>query len=120
MADYISKCISLNENGRIPIHISLNFIPKSPVDNKSTLVQVIAWRRTGDKPLPEPIMTKSIDAYMRALGGDELIVLYASVDTEISIRSIMYKLQSWYCEGKMLKFASFIKQFIYINTLTYS
>ena len=38
------------------------------IDNKSALVQVIAWRRTGDKPLPEPMMTKFIDAYMRHLG----------------------------------------------------
>ena len=65
LADDISKWIFLNENGRIPTQISLKFIPKSPVDNKPTLVQVIAWPRTGDKPLPEPMMTKSTDAYMR-------------------------------------------------------
>ena len=35
------------------------------IDNKSALVQVMAWRRTGDKPLPEPILTQFIDAYMR-------------------------------------------------------
>ena len=32
----------------------------------------MAWRRTGDKPLPGPMMTQSIDAYMRHYGGDEL------------------------------------------------
>ena len=36
------------------VWISLKFAPMSPIDNTSTLVQVMAWRRTGDKPLPEP------------------------------------------------------------------
>ena len=39
-----------------------------PIDKKSVLVQVMAWRQTGDNPLPEPMMTEFIDAYMR-LGG---------------------------------------------------
>ena len=37
----------------------------SPIDNMSALVQVMAWRRIGDKPLPELMMTQFIDAYMR-------------------------------------------------------
>ena len=43
-----------------------NFIcvPKGPNGNKSALVQVMAWRRTGDKPLPEPMMPQFPDAYM--------------------------------------------------------
>ena len=45
--------------------ISLKFVPRSPIDNKPALVQVMAWRRTGDKPLPEPMMTQFTDAYMR-------------------------------------------------------
>ena len=65
LADNISKCIFLNENGRILTQILLIFIPKSPVDNKPTLVQVIAWR---NKPLPEPMMTKFTDAYMHHWG----------------------------------------------------
>ena len=47
------------------IQISLKFVRKSPIDNKRALVQVMAWRRTGDKPLPEPMITQFIDAYMR-------------------------------------------------------
>ena len=31
--------------------ISLKFIPKGPIDYKSALVQVVAWHRTGEKPL---------------------------------------------------------------------
>ena len=57
LADDIFKCIFLNENVSILIQISLKFVPECPIDNKSALVQVMAWRRTGDKPLSEPMMT---------------------------------------------------------------
>ena len=45
--------------------ISLKFVPRGPTDNKSALVQVMAWCQTGNKPLPEPMLTQFIDAYMR-------------------------------------------------------
>ena len=38
---------------------------KFPTDNKSVLVQVMAWHQTGAKPLPEPMMNYFTDAYMR-------------------------------------------------------
>ena len=57
LADDIFKRIFLNENVSILIQISLKFVPECPIDNKSALVQVMAWRRTGDKPLSEPMMT---------------------------------------------------------------
>ena len=62
LADDNFKCIFLNENDDIPIWISLKFVPR--IDDKPALVQVIAWRRTGDKPLPEPMLTQFTDAYM--------------------------------------------------------
>ena len=65
LADDKFKSIFLNENDRIPIRISLKFVPMSPIDNNLALVQVMAWRRTGDKPLLEPMLTRSTDAYMR-------------------------------------------------------
>ena len=55
-ADDISKCIFLNENVWIPVKISLRFVPKGPVNNISALVYIMAWRRSGDKPLSEPMM----------------------------------------------------------------
>ena len=42
-----------------------SFFLKGPIDNKSALVQIMAWRRTGVKPLPEAMLIQSIDAYMR-------------------------------------------------------
>ena len=65
MADGNFKFISLNENDRISIRISLKFVPKSPIDNKPALVQIMACCRIGDKPLSEPILARFTDAYMR-------------------------------------------------------
>ena len=55
-ADDIFKCILLNENMLNSIKISLKFIPKGPINNIPALVQIMAWRRPGDKPLSEPMV----------------------------------------------------------------
>ena len=55
-ADDIFKRIFLNENILIPIQISLKFVPKGSINNIPALVQIMAWRRPGDKPLSEPMM----------------------------------------------------------------
>ena len=54
--DDIFKSIFFNENVQILIKISLTFAPKAPINNISALVQIMAWRRPGDKPLSEPMM----------------------------------------------------------------
>ena len=58
-ADDTFKCIFLNENVKISIKNSLKFVPKGPFNNNSALVQIMAWRRPGDKPLSEPMMVRS-------------------------------------------------------------
>ena len=65
LADNIFKRILLNENVRILIQISLKFVPVGSIDDKTALVQVMAWRHTGDKPLPEAMLTQFTEAYMR-------------------------------------------------------
>ena len=55
-ADDILKCIFLNENVWIPIKIAMEFVPKGSINNIPVLVQIMAWRRPGDKPLSEPMM----------------------------------------------------------------
>ena len=62
--DDIFKSI-FNEGVLISITISLKFVPKGPIDYKSALVQVMAWHRTDEKPLPELMLTKFTDAYIR-------------------------------------------------------
>ena len=54
--DDIFKCIFLNENAWISIKISLKFVPKCPINKIPALVQIMAWRRSGDKPISEPMM----------------------------------------------------------------
>ena len=41
------SCILLNGYDRIPIEISLKYVPRSPTDNKPTLGQVMTCRRIG-------------------------------------------------------------------------
>ena len=48
---------NLNQN------IAMKFVPVDPIDNISALVQVMCWRWTGYKPLPEPMMTKFYNNY---------------------------------------------------------
>ena len=64
-ADDVLRCVFVNETCYILIKISLKYVPSSSIDNTPGLVQVMAWRRTGDKPLPEPVRTPFTDPYMR-------------------------------------------------------
>ena len=50
------KRIFFNENVWISIKISLKFVSKGPVNNIPALVQIMAWRRPGDKGLSKPVM----------------------------------------------------------------
>ena len=50
------KWIFLNENVWISIEVSLKFVSKGPINNIPALVQIMAWRRPGDKPLSEPMV----------------------------------------------------------------
>ena len=55
----------------LEFHLSLRYCPSQwtciydPSAILQTLVQIMAWRRPGDKPLSEPMVVKIIDAYMR-------------------------------------------------------
>ena len=56
--DDILKCIFSNENVSISITISLEFVPRGPMNNIPALVQIMPWHRPGDKPLSEPMMVR--------------------------------------------------------------
>ena len=64
----IFRCIFVNEKFYNFIKISLKFVPKSPIDNNSASVWIMAWRRIGDKWLSESMLTN----IYAAPGGDEL------------------------------------------------
>ena len=40
----------------ISLKISLEFVPKVPINNIPALVLIMAWRQPGDKPLSDPVM----------------------------------------------------------------
>ena len=65
--DDILRCIFLNENSWILSNISLKFVPRVPINNIPALVQIMAWRRPGAKPLSEPMMVRS-PTHICALG----------------------------------------------------
>ena len=53
----------LKRNLIAAIDILLRFVPDVLIDNTSSLVRTVAWRRTGDKPLSKPIMAQVANAY---------------------------------------------------------
>ena len=64
-ADDIFSCILVNETCCIVNKSSLKFVPNGPIDNNPALVEIMAWRRIGDKPLSEPMLTRFTDAYVQ-------------------------------------------------------
>ena len=62
----------MNENVWISIKISLKFVPRGPISNIPALVQMMAWRRPGDKPLSEPVMVSLLTHVYASLGLNEL------------------------------------------------
>ena len=51
------KRFFLNENLTIAIKNSLKVVPRVRISNITALVQIMAWRRPGDRPLSEPTRT---------------------------------------------------------------
>ena len=77
--DDIFKWIFLNENVWISTNISLKFVPRGPINKIPTLVQVMAWRRPGDKPLSEPMMARLLTHLYVSLGLNELRNIFENI-----------------------------------------
>ena len=69
--DNILKRVFFNESTWPSIKISLKFVSKGPISNIPALVQIMAWRRSSDKPLSEPMMVCFWPIY-KSLGLNEL------------------------------------------------
>ena len=65
----ILKHIFLIENYCIMILISLNIVPKGPINLKPILFQTKAWHGTGKKSLSEPVMASFTGADMHQLAS---------------------------------------------------
>ena len=57
------------------LNISLEFVPRGPTSNIPALVQIMAWRRPGDKPLFEP-MTVSVLTHI-CVTRPQWVLIYA-------------------------------------------
>ena len=77
----------MDENIRF-FKISPKFIPKSPINNIPALVQIMAWRRPGDKPLSEPMLLVYWRIYA-SLGHNELTGI---IDESNAVRKTYLKL----------------------------
>ena len=71
-ADDIFICIFLHEYVWILIKISLKFVPTVWINNIPVLVQIVAWRWPGNKPLSEPMLVKLPTHLYASLGLNEL------------------------------------------------
>ena len=56
--DDIFKFVFLDENVWISLKISLKFVTMERINNIPALVEIMAWRRPGDKPLSEPMIVR--------------------------------------------------------------
>ena len=98
-ADDIFKCIFLNENAWISVKISPKFVPKGPIKNIPALVQIMAWRRPGEKPLSEPMVSLPTHIcvtrpqWVKLISFSKRDYKYRSSSNLIGISQI----SQWYC-----------------------
>ena len=52
-----------------PLFYTLKFIAKGPTKNNPAVVQIMAGRQPGDKPLSQPMMAYFTDAYVLTQWG---------------------------------------------------
>ena len=103
MADILSndilKCIVLNENILGSIDISLKFVAKRQINNQQinnipALIQIMAWRRPGDKPLSEPMMeclvtyicmTRTQGVLIKVMGVNKVLMQCVAVEKGVRL-----------------------------------
>ena len=103
-ADNTFKHISLNENVWVSIKISLKFVPKGPINDIPALVQIMSWRRPGDKPLFETMMVRlpTHICITRPQWGNSLVPERCGLDFKHAIFNLVFtdwhlQVFSWQC-----------------------
>ena len=101
-ADNIFKCIFLNENVWFTIEISVKFVPKGPIKNIPALVQIMAWRRPGHKPLSDPMLISLpmhiwVTRPQWVTGADETYAVVTGIHDWLSL--LKYKTQQHHWEN---------------------
>ena len=90
------KRIFMNEDFRISFKISLKFVPKGPINNIQALVQIMAWRWPGIKPLSEPMLV-SLLTHICITRPQWVKVVIVKLILSINILSFLVKLSSGEC-----------------------
>ena len=100
--DDIFKWIFLNGNIWISIDISLKFVAKGRINNILALVQIMAWRRQGDKSLFEPMMVSLLThiCVARPQWVNDLYMFFVYVKTLSTYRIITMRHTTWFHWGK--------------------
>ena len=104
-ADDVFKCIFVNGNVWISVKNSLKFVSMPPIKNIPALVQIMACRRPGDKPLSEPIIAYFADACMRHSASTNQFLLRiktAGVQSPTYLINILIRLSVIYPEFILL------------------
>ena len=131
-ADDSFTWIFLNENISISNKISLKFIPKSSITNIPALVQIMAWRLPGDKPLSEPMMVSltthicvtrpqwvngGIHGLLIFVAGQLLVTQYRSavikwigitIHSELVCHVLVLRMETKWCFAKECKAGKYI------------
>ena len=88
------KFIFVNENIYIWINISLKFVPKGPINNIPALVQMMAWRRPGNKPLSEHMMVNLL-THICITGPQWNASYYIRINLLLNISNLKCIFWSW-------------------------
>ena len=95
-----SIAFSWMKNVRILIEFSLKFGPKGPINNIPALVQIMAWRRPGDKPLSEPVMVS--------------LLTHICVTRPQWVNTLMLRQYCSYCADDVFKY-TFLNENVWIS-----
>ena len=80
------------------------FVHKVPIDNNSTLVQIMAWCLFGTMPVPEPMLTKIVWHQTASPGHNGLKTVYNLTkfdSTLVRVKSSSWLLMAWGKFGTM-------------------
>ena len=85
---------------RISINISLKFVPKGPINNIPALVQIMAGRHLGDKPLSESMLVSLLTHIYASPGLNEsklivvcrLCVIYVREGNDSNVQAMITRL----------------------------
>ena len=84
------------------------------VDDKSALVEVMGWHWLGNKPLPEPMLTKNVWHHMVALSGLKALTQWVMTYVYIYNDDVIYWYGKWHVLGHYEHYRLIFDYVIYV------